>query len=129
MTWKEFMIGLFVMYLLCSKENALLRFLLKWCGELWWIIGTQLFVNGKRYGFFHSTRELKQGGPLSLELFILGSKVLSRSLNRLHNHPDYHVFFIEMRGPQVNHLSFIDYLNLLTSWRCKTLKILIKTLK
>ncbi|KAK6781998.1 hypothetical protein RDI58_019794 [Solanum bulbocastanum] len=43
-----------------------------------------IIINGKRHGFFHSTRGLKQGDPLSLALFILGAKVLSRFLNRLH---------------------------------------------
>ena len=88
-----------------------------------------IIVNGKRYGFFHSTRGLKQGDPIYPGLFILGAEVLSRSLNRLHNHPEYHGFFMETRGPQVNHLSFADDIILFTSGRCKTLKLLVTTLK
>nr|XP_019067280.1 uncharacterized protein LOC109119268 [Solanum lycopersicum] len=88
-----------------------------------------IIVNGKRYGFFHSTRGLKQGDPLSPTLFILSAEVLSRSLNRLHNHPDYHGFIMEKRGPQVNHLSFVDDIILFTSGRCKTLRLLMNTLK
>ncbi|XP_015084239.1 uncharacterized protein LOC107027648 [Solanum pennellii] len=88
-----------------------------------------IIVNGKRYGFFRSTRGLKQGDPLSPALFILGAEVLSRSLNRLHNHPDYQGFIMEKRGPQVNHLSFADDIILFTSGRCKTLKLLMNTLK
>ncbi|XP_049357764.1 uncharacterized protein LOC125822409 [Solanum verrucosum] len=76
-----------------------------------------LIVNGKRYGFFQSTRGLKQGDPLSPALFILGAEVLSRSLNRLHSNPDYHGFFMERRGPQVNHLSFADDIIIFTSGR------------
>ena len=78
-----------------------------------------IIVNGKRYGLSQSTRGLKQGDPLSPALFILGAEVLSRSLNRLHNHPDYHGFILERRGPQVNHLSFADDIILFTSGRCK----------
>jgi len=81
-----------------------------------------IIINGKRHGFFHSTRGLKQGDPLSPALFILGAEVLSRSLNRLHNNPEYHGFFMESRGPQVNDLSFADDVILFTSGRQKTLK-------
>ena len=66
-------------------------------------------INGKRYGFFHCTRNLKKGDPLSPALFILGEEVLSRSLNTLHYHPDYYGFCMEKRSPQVNHLIFADY--------------------
>lgn len=63
-------------------------------------------INGKRQGFFNSTRVVKQGDPLSPTLFILVTEELSRSLNILHNDPNYHDFFIEMRGLQVNHIRF-----------------------
>ena len=88
-----------------------------------------IIINGKRHGFFQSTRGLKQGDPLSPALFILGAEVLSRSLNRLHHHPDYQGFTMEKRGPQVNHLSFADDIILFTSGRCKTLELLMDTLK
>ncbi|KAK6782003.1 hypothetical protein RDI58_019799 [Solanum bulbocastanum] len=87
-----------------------------------------IIINGKRYGFFKSSRGLKQGDPLSPALFILGAEVLSRSLNRLHNHPDYHGFFMERKGPQVNHLSFADDIILFTSGRQKTLQLVMQTL-
>ncbi|XP_015160977.1 uncharacterized protein [Solanum tuberosum] len=87
-----------------------------------------IVVNGKRHGFFHSTRGLKQGDPLSPTLFILGAEVLSRFLNKLHRHPDYSGFYMEPRGPQVNHLSFADDIILFTSGRQKTLKLIMQTL-
>ena len=73
-------------------------------GMVWRILANNwysIIVNGKRYGFLHSTRGLKQGDPLSPALFILGAEV---SLNN----PVYHGLFMETRGPQVNHLSFAD---------------------
>lgn len=60
-----------------------------------------VIVNGSRHGFFHSTRGLKQGDPLPPALFILGAEVLSRLLNRLNFIPDYHGFYMERNGPQV----------------------------
>lgn len=88
-----------------------------------------IIVNGKRYGFFHSTRGLKQGDPLSPAQFILGAEVLSRSLNMLHSLPDYHGFYMEIRGPPVNHLRFADDTILFNYGRCNTLKMLMHTLK
>ncbi|XP_015166827.1 uncharacterized protein [Solanum tuberosum] len=87
-----------------------------------------IILNGRRYGLFHSTRGLKQGDPLSPALFILGAKVLSRSLNRLHQHPLYHGFYMEMRGPQINHLSFADDIIIFTYGRKDSLKLIMQTL-
>ena len=39
------------------------------------------------------------------------------------------VFIMEMRRPQANHLSFADDIILFISGRCRTLKILMNTLK
>ena len=55
--------------------------------------------------------------------------MLSRSLNWLYNHPDYHGFFMEMRIRQVNHLSFVDDTILFTSGRTKTLQLILQNLK
>ncbi|KAK6791449.1 hypothetical protein RDI58_010530 [Solanum bulbocastanum] len=87
-----------------------------------------IIINGKRHGFFHSTRGLKQGDPLSPALFILSAEVLSRSLNRLHQNPLYHGFYMERRGPQINHLSFADDIIIFTSGRKHSLKLIMQTL-
>lgn len=42
-----------------------------------------VMINGKPHGFFHSTRGVKQGEPLSPVLFIILSEVLTRALNSL----------------------------------------------
>ncbi|XP_049359576.1 uncharacterized protein LOC125824269 [Solanum verrucosum] len=88
-----------------------------------------IIVNGKRHGFFHSTRGLKQGVTPFPALFILGAKVLSRSLNRLHNNPEFHGFFMEIRWPQVNYLSFADDIIIFTLGRKKFLKLIMHSLK
>lgn len=86
-----------------------------------------VIVNGSRHGFFHSTRGLKQGDPLSPALFILGAEVLSRLLNNLNFHPQYHGFFMEQKSPQVNHLSFADVI-IFTSGKRRSLKLIMDTL-
>lgn len=99
---------------------------------IWRIMANNLYsliINVKRYGFFHSTRDIKQVKPLSPILFILGAEVLSRSLNRLHNYHDYHGSSMEKRGPQVNHLSFADNIILITSGRGKKLILIMHTLR
>ncbi|XP_055802719.1 uncharacterized protein LOC129871761 [Solanum dulcamara] len=84
-------------------------------------------MNGK-HGFFHSTRGLKQGDPLSPALFIIGAEVLSRLMNNLHQHPQYHGFLMAKKGPQINHLSFADDIIIFSSGRSHTLKLIMETL-
>ncbi|KAK6780041.1 hypothetical protein RDI58_022225 [Solanum bulbocastanum] len=87
-----------------------------------------IIINGKRHGFFHSTRGLKQGDPLSPALFILGAEMLSRSLNHLYHNPHYHGFYMDERGPQINHLGFADDIIIFTSRRRQSLKLIMHTL-
>ncbi|WMV08067.1 hypothetical protein MTR67_001452 [Solanum verrucosum] len=87
-----------------------------------------VIVNGTRHGFFHSTRGLKQGDPLSPALFILGAEVLSRILNLLHYDPNYKGFQMEIRGPQINHLCFADDVIIFTSRTRASLQLIMKTL-
>lgn len=78
---------------------------------VWRIISNNwysILVNGVRYGFFHSTKVLKHGGPPSPALFIIGAEVLSRLLNKMNQHYLYKGFNIKKKGPQVNHPSFAN---------------------
>lgn len=88
-----------------------------------------IIINDKRYGFFHSTRGLNKGEPLSPALFILGVEVLSKTLNQLKRNPEFHGFYMEKEGQIVNNLSFADDYNLFTSGRAKTLYLIMQTLK
>ncbi|XP_019228142.1 PREDICTED: uncharacterized protein LOC109209335 [Nicotiana attenuata] len=65
-------------------------------------------VPGTRQGFFNSIRGLKQGDPMSPALFILGAELLSRMLNNLTHDELFNAFYMERRGPQINHLGFAD---------------------
>ncbi|XP_059315804.1 uncharacterized protein LOC132066519 [Lycium ferocissimum] len=63
--------------------------------KIWRLIAKNwysILFNGKARGFFHSTRGVKQGDPLSPALFILIAEVLSRALNSLHDNNDTIIF-------------------------------------
>ncbi|WMV32723.1 hypothetical protein MTR67_026108 [Solanum verrucosum] len=88
-----------------------------------------IIINGHRQGFFHSTRGLNQGDPLSPALFILGAEVLTRMLNSLHQIPSYKGYFMEPKGPKINHLSFANDIIIFASTERQSLKHIMDNLK
>ena len=57
----------------------------KWVRWISWCVSTARFfalVNGKLVGFFPSSRDLRQGDPLSPYLFVMGIEVLRILLKR-----------------------------------------------
>ncbi|KAL0315400.1 UNVERIFIED_CONTAM: hypothetical protein Sradi_5418200 [Sesamum radiatum] len=76
-----------------------------------------VLVNGEHAGFFHSTRGLRQGDPLSPALVILAADYLSRGLDRLFAaHP---TMYYQARGRiWVSHLAYADdfYYNVPTEY-------------
>lgn len=47
---------------------------------------------------------LKQGDPLSPILFVIAAEVLSRGLNKLHEHLEFKGFGMPKLSPEINHL-------------------------
>lgn len=50
--------------------------------------------------------------------------MLSRLLNNLHQSPIFHGFYMEKRGPQINHLTFADDIIIFTFGRSKSLELI-----
>lgn len=67
-----------------------------------------VLLNGQSFGFFQSSRGLKQGDPLSPTLFIIAVKVLARSLNSLYSETHFKGYGMPKWSPEVNHLSYAD---------------------
>lgn len=65
-------------------------------------------VNGQASGFFHLSRGVKQGDPLSPALFILSAEVLSRSLNKLFKDKQFRGFGMPKWTDPLNHLAYAN---------------------
>ncbi|XP_060195293.1 uncharacterized protein LOC132624546 [Lycium barbarum] len=87
-----------------------------------------VIINGTRYGFFKSSRGLKQGDPLSPALFIIAAETLSRALNYLFHNDRFSGFSMHKKGPQINHLSYADDIVLFTSGDKVSIKLMMKQL-
>ncbi|WMV32542.1 hypothetical protein MTR67_025927 [Solanum verrucosum] len=78
---------------------------------IWRLIANNWYsviINGQNHGFFHSTRGVKQGDPLSPALFILSAEVLSRAMNQLYERYEYKSYGLPKWSDKLNHLSYAD---------------------
>ncbi|XP_060202715.1 uncharacterized protein LOC132631129 [Lycium barbarum] len=79
--------------------------------QIWRLLANNWYSvlsNGQSYGFFHFTRGVKQGDPLSPALFILSAEVFSRALNFLFQHDQYKCFGMPKWSVNLNHLAYAD---------------------
>lgn len=78
---------------------------------IWRIISRNWYsvlVNGNLFGFSTSSRDLKQGDPLSSTLFIIAAKVLVGSLNKLNTNNDVIGFGLPKWSEKIDHLSYAN---------------------
>ncbi|KAH0713632.1 hypothetical protein KY289_009591 [Solanum tuberosum] len=76
-----------------------------------------------------STRELKQGDPLSPTLFIIAAEVLARNLNQLFKDHNFKGFGLPKWSPKINHLSYADYTILFCSGHSNSMKKMMNVLR
>lgn len=97
---------------------------------VWRIISNNwysIIVNGKAYGFFNSTRGLKQGDPLLPTLFIIATEVLSKGLNNLNKDADFKGY--SLLKWSINHLSYAYDTILFCSSHRKSMKRMMIVLR
>nr|XP_016434202.1 PREDICTED: uncharacterized protein LOC107760632 [Nicotiana tabacum] len=87
-----------------------------------------IIVNDTRQGFFSSSRELKQGDPLSPSLFIIVVEVLSRSLNCLYRNPNFIPFSNHANVPKINHLAYAYDIIIFCSSDSISVKLIMNTI-
>lgn len=82
-----------------------------------------------REGFFHSTRRVKKGNPLSPSLFVLRADVLSRLLNQLLFINQFKGFSMSLQAFPITHLDYADDVVLFSSSNKKSLEAIIGQLQ
>ncbi|XP_027156511.1 uncharacterized protein LOC113757398 [Coffea eugenioides] len=88
-----------------------------------------VIINGASYGFFKSSRGVRQGDPLSPALFVIGAEVLSRGLNSLAAQSRFLGFMVPRGCPPVTHLAFADDVLVFANGSSSSLKDIMRVLK
>ncbi|XP_055814070.1 uncharacterized protein LOC129883418 [Solanum dulcamara] len=98
---------------------------------IWRLIANwySILFTGQAHDFFHSTRSVKQGDPLSSALFILSTEVLFRALNRLLDNDRYQIFGLPKWSGKINHFAYADDTIIFTSAETESLHMTMNTLK
>ncbi|KAL0416833.1 UNVERIFIED_CONTAM: hypothetical protein Slati_3515200 [Sesamum latifolium] len=82
-----------------------------------------VMVNGEHAGFFHSTRGLRQGDPLSPALFVLAADYSSSGLDRLFAaHPS--MYYQAPGRVRVSHLAYADDMMIFTNICSQNMELL-----
>ncbi|XP_071940464.1 uncharacterized protein [Coffea arabica] len=81
-----------------------------------------VIINGAAYGFFKSSRGIRQGDPLSQALFVIGVEVLSRGLNSLSLQQGFVGFTVPRGCTPVTYLAFADDVLIFANGSSRSLK-------
>ena len=81
---------------------------IRWIMECVRSVSFSVLINGSPYGNFDATRGLRQGDPLSPQLFILCADVLSSMITQATTEKKINGIHISNGGPPVSHLLFAD---------------------
>jgi len=84
-----------------------------------------VLLNGQPHGFFHSTRGVKQGDPLSPLLFILSAELLSRGLNQALDTGVLSPFYLPYGCLKISHLAFADDVVIFLNGSKRNLRLLM----
>jgi hypothetical protein len=82
-------------------------------------------IDGAPFGKFLPSSGLRQGDPLSLFLFILGSEILSRLILRAENRGLLHGIKMSHLCPAISHLLFADDVMIFSGLMLERLKLLL----
>ncbi|XP_059291733.1 uncharacterized protein LOC132045207 [Lycium ferocissimum] len=99
---------------------------------IWRLIANNWYsvlFNGQASGFFHSTRGVKQGDPLSPALFILSAEVLSRALNSLFEDNGFRSYGMPKWSANLNHLAYADDTIIFSSAYATSLQLIMGILQ
>ena len=92
--------------------------------NVWFLV----IINGALYGFFKSSRGLRQGDPLSPVLFVIGTEVLSRGLNNMALQLGFLGFKVLTDYPVVTYLAFVDDVLIFANGSITALKNIMQVL-
>jgi hypothetical protein len=81
---------------------------IKWIQQCITTTSFSILHDGAPFGNFVPSRGLRQGDPLSLFLFILGSEILSKLILREENLESLHGIKMASTSPPISHLLFAD---------------------
>lgn len=71
-------------------------------------VNMSVLWNGEKTDFFHTSRGLRQGDPLSPFLFVIYVERLSMLVNKAVSDNRWKFFDVCRRGPKIPHLMFAD---------------------